>query len=113
MAGWQDDILSRLEKYTGYEVSHDDISLSVCCDNPESVEVSVWETGSSFQVGIGGWHEHFDALEDALNCFAFGLSEACRLKVTLRGSMECAWTMQSLEDGEWVDDTTTGLLFIP
>ncbi len=113
MAGWQDDILTRLQKYTGYEVSRDATSLSVCCDNPESVEVSIWEAGDGFQVGIGGWHEHFDNLQDALNCFGFGLSEGCRLKVTMRGSTECAWTVQSRESGEWVDDTTTGLLFVP
>lgn len=33
-------------------------------------------------VGYGGWHEHFHSPEKALECFAFGFSDQCRLKIT-------------------------------
>lgn len=64
-------------------------------------------------VGFDGWHEHFDAPEDAVNCFAFAFSGQCRLKVTYRGKCAHKWTLETLVDGEWVEDSTTGLLFFP
>jgi hypothetical protein len=64
-------------------------------------------------VGFDGWHEHFETPEEALECFAFGFSDQCRLKVTYRGRFACKWTLESLEDGRWVEDSTTGLVFFP
>lgn len=64
-------------------------------------------------VGFDGWHEHFTSPKDALNCFGFGLSDRCRLKVTLRGRVAHKWTVEWLEDGRWIEHSTTGLLFIP
>ena len=74
-----------------------------------------WDTGGgTYQVSYDGWHEHFDDRERALNCFAYGLVGEVRLKVTLRGSFECAWTLQVQdESGAWVDESTTGLIFVP
>ena len=48
-----------------------------------------------------------------LDCFAFGLSSSCRLAVIYRGDMPVKWTVESLEDGRWTADSTTGLLFQP
>ena len=113
MVNWREAILAKLANYTGHEVDVGDDHIVVSCGNPESFDVSIYATGDEFQVGFDGWHEHFDAEEDALNCFAFGLSKECRLKVVKRGNMECSWTAQALQDGTWVDDTTTGLIFVP
>lgn len=33
-----------------------------------------------------GWHEAFEQEEEALECVAFGLSAACRLRVDYRGN---------------------------
>lgn len=63
-------------------------------------------------VGYDGWHEQFDTPEQALECFAFGLSDRCRLKVTYRGNFACNWTVEALEDGRWIEDSTTGLLLV-
>jgi len=75
----------------------------------------VWlrEEGDSFVVGFDGWHEHFDSEEDALNCFAFGLSGDCRVKVVYRGSFAHRWTVEFKTDGGWREDSTTGLLVYP
>lgn len=83
------------------------------CDNPGSFEVSISEQDGDFLVGYDGWHEHFSDLKPALNCFAFGLSEECRLKVTLRGQLECSWTVQSWTGEGWKDASTIGLILIP
>ena len=64
-------------------------------------------------VAYDGWHEHFDSPEQALECFAFGFSDQCRLKVSYRGKFAYQWTLEALEDGRWVEDGTTGLVFFP
>lgn len=110
---WHDAILLKLDDYYGFDIDASDQHIVVSCKNPESFDVSFYVSGEEFQIGFDGWHEHFEAAEDALNCFAFGLSEECRLKVVKRGTMECSWTAQAWQDDVWVNDTTTGLIFIP
>ncbi len=58
-------------------------------------------------------HQHFDKSEvdDALDCFAFGLSDKCRVKVFSRGGRDYKWVMESLEQEEWVEFSTTGSLW--
>ena len=113
MVHWRDEFLERLEKYSGHRVEWDDGSLTVTCENEDGFAVSIYKTDIGFQVGFDGWHEEFEELATAQDCFAFGLSPKCRLKVTLRGNTEYKWTVQSEEACGWVDDTTTGLLFFP
>ncbi len=113
MAHWNNVILDRLDKFSGYEIAASDNHLTVQCENPNSFAVSIAEDDDGFLVNFDGWHEHFKDLEEALDCFAFGLSEQCRLKVTMRGKTECSWTVQFKESGDWVDDSTTGLILVP
>ena len=68
---------------------------------------------SDLVVWFDGWHEHFDDESEALDCFAFGFSDQCRLKVTLRGKFDYRWALQVIRDGEWVTESTTGLLIFP
>ncbi len=77
---------------------------------PTGFDVSISE---HLVVSFGGWHEHFDSPEKALECFAFGLSDRSRLRVTYRGTLACKWTLESLRDDRWIQDSTTGLLLIP
>ncbi|MEO9898431.1 MAG: hypothetical protein ABJF05_18820 [Paracoccaceae bacterium] len=113
MANWREVINAKLDNYTGYDLDVGDDHIIVTCQNPESFDVSIHADGEEFQVGFDGWHEHFDVEEDALNCFAFGLSKDCRLNIIKRGNIECSWTAQALQDGTWIDNTTTGLILIP
>lgn len=113
MTHWLKRITDLLEKYSDYEAQIDTENISVTCKKPGSFTVSIQSDGDDFIVYFDRWHEHFHDLNTALNCFAFGLSHECRLKVTLRGNMECAWTVQSQEEGAWTDDSTTGLLLVP
>jgi hypothetical protein len=66
-----------------------------------------------YTVSFEGWHEEFASSEEALDCFAFGLSEACRLRVTYRGHTAVKWAVQAGEAGEWIEDSEVGLLFVP
>src|SRR5208337_912178 len=76
---------------------------------------TVWlsDVGGSYTVGFDGWHEEFDSEQEALKCFAFGLSGDCRLKIVLRGSFAYRWTVESKMNGAWHEDSTTGLLVFP
>jgi hypothetical protein len=113
MLVWQSEIQDRLSRYAGYSVKWVENGATVLCTNHDAFPVSIEQQGTAFRVSLSGWHEHFQSLHEALDCFAFALSEACRLKVVRRGTMECTWTVQSRINGEWIDDSTTGLLFVP
>jgi hypothetical protein len=113
MVDWQGEIARRLAQYSGHRVEWRDTGVTVRCENPNSFPVSIDQFGAGFQVGFSGWHEEFPDLDQALNCFSFGLTGPCRLVVVLRGDQECVWTVQSLQDGVWESDSTTGLLLVP
>jgi hypothetical protein len=68
---------------------------------------------TGFTVNFEGWHEAFTSEDEALNCFAFGLSPNCRLAVVLRGNTETKWVVESFKDGKWTPDSETGLLLQP
>ncbi len=76
-----------------------------------SVGFRIIPTG--FTVNFAGWHEEFTSEDEALDCFAFGLSPNCRLAVVLRGNTETKWVVESLTNGKWTPDSETGLLLQP
>jgi len=105
------EIKKRLEKYPKLEIEEEDNSISIKPISPSGFEVWFSNDENEYTVGFEGWHQHFDKseVEDALNCFALGLSNECRLKVTSRRGKDYKWVMEALEDGEWVSYSTTAL----
>jgi hypothetical protein len=75
--------------------------------------VSLTQRAGGWVVSFGGWHEHFTSEEEALNCFAFGLSDQCRLRVHYRGSFPYRWTVEGRAGDGWEAGGTTGLLLFP
>src|SRR5262245_11183309 len=75
--------------------------------------VSLREGTGEFVVGFGGWHEHFTSEVEAMNCFAFGLSDRCRLRVHFRGSFAYHWAVEERSADGWREQSATGLLFFP
>jgi hypothetical protein len=104
--------IKELVKYLTLDCKIEDNTISV--EPGTALGFTVWltEETSGYTVGFDGWHEIFDCEEEALKCFAFGLSDVCRLKVIKRGSRVCSWTMESREGEEWVKDSVTGLFFV-
>ena len=104
-------IKEKLEQYPELPVSEESNSISVT----PAGGFTVWATdnGDSYTIGFEGWHEDFQNIVEALNCFGRGLSTECRLKVIERGHVPHKWVAQSLENGQWVNSSTTGLLFFP
>jgi hypothetical protein len=55
-----------------------------------------------FVVWYDQWQQTFDRAEDALDCFEYGLSDSCRLKITFRGDEPVGWLVEKREYGMWV-----------
>ena len=60
------------------------------------------EHARAFVVSYDRWQHRFDRAEDAYDCFEFGLSDSCRLRVTYRGEDAVAWHVEKREYGIWV-----------
>jgi hypothetical protein len=81
---------------------------------PDGFTVSLEVAGDrEFQVRYDGWHHRFSRAEDAFDCFEFGLSDSCRLRVTLRGGVETAWQIEKREYGLWVPGRRIARRWVP
>jgi len=112
--------MTAIDKIKAKLASHPELRFS---EAPSFVEVIPPDTSGfavrldvqneHFTVSFEGWHEDFESEAEALECFAFGLSEGCRLAVAYRGDTPSSWTLEGLDDGRWVPDSTTGRMFVP
>jgi hypothetical protein len=75
--------------------------IEVAPREPDGFVVRIRATRRGSVVEFEGWHRRFDREEDALDCFEFGLSTACRLVVEYRGRRAVAWTVEAREYGCW------------
>ena len=114
-----EEIKTRLSKYPEVKVETKGNWISVMPPDADGFCVSLLQDGEQCTVNFESWHEEFDDMNQALESFAFGLSEYCRLKVESRGDFDYIWTVQECDDtGEWFDCarfglSTTGLLVFP
>ena len=88
-----------------YPLSSNGFAVSLHTSRPSSEH--------RYTVHFDGWHEDFESEEEALNCFAFGLSDSCRLRVAKRGRRRYRWTVEAFTDGGWREDSTVGLFMFP
>jgi len=108
-----EQIKERLSKYPQVRYDAGVSSISVLPTSDDGFTVGLDVKRRRFTVSFNGWHEDFQEQVDALDCFAFGLSDQCRLKEFRRGGFAYRWTVESRQNGEWVTDSETGLfLFI-
>jgi len=108
-------IVSKLQKYPeiNYEIDNDTINIQPTTD--DGFLVWLTETDHGLTVGFEGWHAHLqlEEEEDALNLFALGLNEDCRLKVSRKGTSEYKWTPEMKDENGWSHIGTIWLLFFP
>jgi hypothetical protein len=64
-------------------------------------------------VQFEGWTRRFDRDDDALECLELGLSDSCRLAVTLRGQTPVAWTVEMWEYGMWAPHHRAASWLVP
>jgi hypothetical protein len=106
-------VRARLQDHPDLKYRETGKSITVDAPSATGFSVSLHAVSNEFVVHFDGWHEHFATESDALNCFAFGLTGGCRLKVFRRWKFEYCWTLQRLTDQGWQEDSTTGLFFFP
>ena len=107
-------IEEKCRKYPNIKYNKDATSITALPINTDGFPVSYYFSNSLHTVGFAGWHEEFSDEAEALSCFAFGLSNKCRLKVMQKGNFAYKWTVEAKDkNGEWSEDSTTGLLFFP
>ena len=93
---------------------HGEGSIDILPASDDGFAIEVAESPGQYRVSFGGgWHEHFDDPDEALECVAFGLSTQCRLVEVRRGDTPCRWTVEQLQNDEWVPISTVGLMLVP
>lgn len=104
-------VIEKLREYPEVTYSTTDDSITVNPRDENGFLVSLGVGPRDIIVSSDFWHEHFDndEVDKALDCFAFMLSDSCRLTIEYRGQKPKRWTMESFENGHWMRYSTTGL----
>ena len=104
----------RLKDHPEIRYKETDHSIEIPANDESGFDIVLLDESFQYTVAFdGGWHDHFDSPDEAVSCVGFGLSDLCRLKVTMRGDSPQKWTVEHLEQGQWEEDSTTCLLFFP
>jgi hypothetical protein len=106
-------IKEKLQKYPHVTYTTTEGHLEIPAQSPTGFRVWIHERADGCSVGFDGWHEEFTDADEAVNCFAFGLSTACRLRVFSLGSADYKWQVLHKVDGQWVADSETSLFVFP
>ena len=108
-----EEIKTRLRKYPHIKYETSASSITVSPESDKGFKVGFEGGPGHYLVSFNGWHEEFTDANEALDCFAFGLSDECRLKEYRRGGFAYRWTVESKQKDGWVADSETGLLLFP
>ncbi len=111
--GAVDRVKERLQRYPELVYRVFGGGITVEPSTPDGFRVSLIEQAGEWVVWFDGWHDRFTSEDEALNCFMFGLSDRCRLRVHYRGSFPYRWTVEERVGDSWREDSTTGLLIFP
>jgi hypothetical protein len=106
-------IQQKLERFPQARVRATATSIRVEPSDPDGFAVRLDLARKVHVVSFEGWHEELADEAEAIRCFAFGLSDQCRLIVTYRGNMPTSWTVEWRREGSWHGVSTTGLLWVP
>lgn len=108
-----EELKHKLNNLPNVRFESDQFSLTVFPADANGFEVGVIKNSDDFTVSFNGWHENFDNMEEAATIFGIGLSDECRLREYRRGTFTYKWTMETLEEGKWEEQSTTALLIFP
>jgi hypothetical protein len=104
-------IKERVKKYPNLQIVEGPGSITIKAESEDGFDVSFEEKKDEYIVYFEGWHEHFKKaeIENALNCFALGLSDSCRIKEFSKKGKPYRWDLEYLKNGKWYSDSTMGL----
>jgi hypothetical protein len=98
----------RLEAIGGVDYTATPSTIAVRPSDSDGFAVTLaMEHARAFVVTYEQWRHTFDRAEDAYDCFEFGLSDSCRLRVTYRGDDAIAWHVEKREYGIWAPSSHT------
>jgi hypothetical protein len=103
----------KLDNYPQIKYEVEENSITVFPNQETGFPVSLCVAQNRFTVSFKGWHEELNNEEEALNCFRFGLSNKCRLKVLSKGKFEYKWILEHKKENDWLQDSETGILIFP
>jgi hypothetical protein len=88
--------------------------ITVRASNAAGFDVSLRVVGPrKFIVSYEGWFQTFGRAEDAYDCFEYGLSDSCRLRITFRGVTQVAWQIEKRDYGVWMPGRVVRRRFVP
>ena len=110
-------LISRIEetlhKYPNITYTAGLRRLEVPAQTRDGFRVWIQQQSRHYTVGFEKWHKGFTNAESAFNCFMFGLSDACRLRVLSCGGVDYKWQVQHRLGGRWITDSETGMFLYP
>lgn len=108
------EIRKRLEGHPKIKLTEEEYFICATPNEGRGFSVSLMDESFHYTVTFGeGWHDHIASAQEALDCFGFGLSESCRLRVCSAGSFAYKWTVEYFGANEWSEESTTSLIFFP
>jgi hypothetical protein len=105
-----EELLSILQKYSQIRFERRDNLIRVLASTRDGFEViieQIWD--NHFSVSYDNWHQDFYNWEDAQDCFLFGLSNRCRLKVQCKDAVPFRWTVERLEEEKWLERSSNSV----
>jgi hypothetical protein len=107
-------IKDKLSNYQDVKILEEkENSITIQPDGENTFPLTFIADNKKFDVYFQGWHQEFAEEADALDCFAFGLSDDCRLKVISAGDIEYKWILEVKENEQWIEDSITSLALFP
>ena len=103
----------KLGRWPGLAFSATRFALDIPAPSPGGFAIALRARGRHSRVRFEGWSRRFDRDDDALECLELGLSDSCRLAVTLRGRMPVAWTLEVWEYGMWAPHHRASRWLVP
>lgn len=107
------ELRQRLEGHPRIRFKSGDTQLTIYAKDESGFDITVIDEEFQVTVYFAGWHEHFDTMEEALQCVGFGLSDQCRIKVDRRGSTPYRWTLEYRDGEGWKFEGLTSLVLYP
>jgi hypothetical protein len=91
-----------LRRIDGVAFTASEEEIAVLPASADGFVVRMWMVHDrEYHVAYDRWEHVFDRAEDAYDCFEYGLSDSCRLRITLRGDAPVAWHVEKREYGMW------------
>src|SRR4051812_10553142 len=107
-----EELKKKLAKHPELKFTSTRTSVTVAAPSG-GFSVSFHASSPYYIVHFDGWHEHFNSIGQALDCFAFAYSGECRLAVTYRGRAPVKWVLERMKEGRWQVDSEVGHFLVP